>query len=137
MIALLCGDKGSGKTKRLIEMANNDTKSCKGDIVFIDADNSQVLNLKHKVRLVNAMEFNINNIEKFHGFLCGIIGNNYDVEKIYVDGLYKIIKPIEMAEEGFVKLIESLSNKYNTSFVISVSCNDDNVPEHLQKYVIK
>ena len=137
MIALLCGDKGSGKTKRLIEMANDDIKSCKGDIVFVDADNSQILNLKHKVRLVNAMEFNIDNIDKFHGFLCGIIGNNYDVEKIYIDGLYKIIKPTEMAVGRFVNLIEALSNKYNTRFVISASCNEADVPEYLQKYVIK
>lgn len=88
MIKLLCGTKGSGKTKRLIDMANSEMKSGNGNIAFIDVDDNHIFSLDYSVRLINAMEFNINNIESFYGFLCGIIGMNYDVEKIYVDGIY-------------------------------------------------
>ena len=137
MIALVCGEKGSGKTKKLIEMANDDIKSCKGDIVFIDANKSKIYDLKHEIRLINAMEFDISNIDKFHGFLCGIIGNNFDIEKIYVDGIYKLIKPEELATDAFVNLIESLSENYGTSFILSASSTEDNIPVHLKKYIFK
>ena len=39
MIRVIMGDKGSGKTKRLIDMTNEALKSEHGNIIFIDDDN--------------------------------------------------------------------------------------------------
>ena len=39
MIQVIAGKKGSGKTKRLIDMANKSAQESKHDIVFIDDDN--------------------------------------------------------------------------------------------------
>ena len=38
MIQVIAGKKGSGKTKRIIDMANLATRDSKHDIVFIDDD---------------------------------------------------------------------------------------------------
>ena len=39
MIQVIAGKKGSGKTKRIIDMANQASQESKHDIVFIDDDN--------------------------------------------------------------------------------------------------
>lgn len=91
MVKFILGPKGSGKTKWLIDKANEDIKKGNGNIIFVDVDDNHIFSLNYGVRLINAMEFNIKNIESFYGFLCGIIGRDYDVEKIYVDSIYKII----------------------------------------------
>ena len=92
MVKLILGEKGSGKTKWLIDNANKDMKEGNGNIAFIDVDDDHIFTLNYNVRLINAMEFNILDVESFYGFLCGLIGMDYDVEKIYVDSIYKIIK---------------------------------------------
>ena len=91
MVNLICDKVGAGKTKRLINLANDSVKDCKGDIVYIQHNNKHMLDLKHQIRFINAMEFEIKNLEGFHGFLCGIISEDYDIEKVFIDGVYKLI----------------------------------------------
>ncbi len=81
MVNFILGPQGSGKTKWLIQRANKDMKEGNGNIIFIDVDDNHIFSLDSSIRLINAMEFNIRNIESFYGFLCGIIGSDYDVEK--------------------------------------------------------
>lgn len=135
MIKLLCGTKGSGKTKRLIDMANSEMKSGNGNIAFIDVDDNHIFSLDYSVRLINAMEFNINNIESFYGFLCGIIGMNYDVEKIYVDGIYNLIDIKIENLESLVKSLETISKKFNTDFYIGLDYTVEEIPESLKSIV--
>ena len=61
MIQVVAGKKGSGKTKRIIDMANLATKDSKHDIVFIDDDNRYMFDLRHEVRFINASEYDIAN----------------------------------------------------------------------------
>jgi len=135
MIKLLCGTKGSGKTKRLIDMANSEMKSGNGNIAFVDVDDNHIFSLDYSVRLINAMEFNINNIESFYGFLCGIIGMNYDVEKIYVDGIYNLIDIKIENLESLVKSLETISKKFNTDFYIGLDYTVEEIPESLKSIV--
>lgn len=134
MVKFICGTKGSGKTKYLIEMANEDIKKGNGNIAFIDVDDNHIFSLDYSVRLINAMEFNINSIESFYGFLCGIIGMDYDVEKVYVDGIYKII---DMKPEALVYLKEALEKitvKFNTDFYIGLDYTMEELPSSLKEY---
>ena len=39
MIEIICGEKGTGKTKRIISLANGVSDQAKGSMVFIDDDN--------------------------------------------------------------------------------------------------
>lgn len=40
MIQVIFGKKGSGKTKRILDMANASVKEAKGNVLFIDDDKS-------------------------------------------------------------------------------------------------
>ncbi len=134
MIKFVSGARGTGKTKRLIDMANNDAEQIAGKVVFIDADNSHMLHLNHKVRYINAMEYNIDNIDTFRGFLCGIIAEDYDVEKIYIDGFCKII---DVTSEELQGLIKRKIHKYNINFIISIDSDLIKLPEEMKDLVIQ
>lgn len=46
MVQLIYGTKGSGKTKRLIDMANAEMAETKGNIVFMDDDKRYMYDVK-------------------------------------------------------------------------------------------
>ena len=50
MIQVIFGKKGSGKTKRILDMANASVKEAKGNVLFIDDDKSYTLSLKPQIR---------------------------------------------------------------------------------------
>ena len=91
MIQVICGKKGSGKTKRILDMANTATQDSKHDIVFIDDDNRYMFDLRHEVRFINASEYELNNDQMFTGFLCGLVAQNFDMGLICIDAFKKLI----------------------------------------------
>ena len=137
MVKFILGPKGSGKTKWLIDKANEDIKEGNGNIIFIDVDDNHIFSLNYAVRLINAMEFNIRNLESFYGFLCGIIGRDYDVKKIYVDSIYKVI-PLEIQDlEKLKGDLELISEKFETEFYINVEYMLEDMPEGLKDNCIE
>ena len=56
MIRIIYGKKGSGKTKKIIDAANEAVKYSTGELVFIDDDNRYMYDLRHEIRFVNATE---------------------------------------------------------------------------------
>ncbi|WP_427340115.1 hypothetical protein [Caloranaerobacter sp. DY30410] len=136
MVKLVCGKKGTGKTKRLIKMANEDVKEPLGDIVFIDSDVKHMLDLNHKIRYINAMEFEVKGIEMFHGFLCGLIAEDYDIEKIYIDAVYKIADIDLSLLQKYIQRLENLANKFKVDFILSLNVEEKDIPENIKKYVI-
>ncbi|MBU5310565.1 hypothetical protein KQI38_00870 [Tissierella carlieri] len=137
MVKLILGEKGSGKTKWLIDNANKDMKEGNGNIAFIDVDDDHIFTLNYNVRLINAMEFNILNVESFYGFLCGLIGMDYDVEKIYVDSIYKIIKLDISNLEKLVKDLTVICEKFETEFFINIDYTMEEIPDYLKEYCIE
>ena len=91
MIRVIFGEKGAGKTKRIIDMANESIKTAKGSIVFIDDDNQYMFELKHSIRFVDASEFHIDGPKMFYGFLSGIAAQDFDLEYLFIDGFLKIV----------------------------------------------
>lgn len=57
MIQVIFGKKGSGKTKRILDMANASVKEAKGNVLFIDDDKSYTLSLKPQIRFIDASEY--------------------------------------------------------------------------------
>jgi len=70
MIQILAGEKGQGKTKRLIEMANEASKTIDGNVVFIDDDSRHMYDLHYGIRFVETSKFKICDYEVFIGFIC-------------------------------------------------------------------
>lgn len=136
MIQVVAGKKGSGKTKRIIDMANLATKDSKHDIVFIDDDNRYMFDLRHEVRFINASEYDISSDQMFMGMLCGIVAQNFDLGLICIDAFKKLIKNDLNTTEWFFQRLESISQKHDVNFAISVSADESELPEFIKKYVI-
>ena len=134
MIQVIFGKKGSGKTKRILDMANASVKEAKGNVLFIDDDKSYTLSLKPQIRFIDASEYAVKGKAPFYGFLAGILAGNYDISVIYVDAFLKLAEPAELVD--FFAQLERLVANAQCDLVISFSEDAENVPESIRKYQI-
>lgn len=135
MVELLIGKKGTGKTKVLIDRVNSAAGEASGNVVFVSNDTSRnMYDIKTGVRMYDTSEFDVNSWEEFFGFLCGIISGNFDITNIFVDGTLKIVNHSLDGFEDFLKRVEQIGDKFNISFVMSVSVDADTAPDYIKKY---
>ena len=139
MIQVILGDKGSGKTKRLIDLTNDALKTQHGNIIFIDDDKRYMYDLRHEIRFGDASEYPAAykcTASEFLAFVCGMLSADFDLSLISVDAFKKLVKtPLDDIEmEQFFEKLERVSNAHNCSFVLSISSNEDEVPEYIRKY---
>ena len=69
MLKLIVGTKGSGKTKTMIDMINNATKTTSGNIVVIEKSMKLTTEINHAARLLDADEYDINGADMLYGLL--------------------------------------------------------------------
>ena len=137
MIEIICGEKGKGKTKELLNKVNSSVKGKEGSIVYLDKSQKHMYELNNQVRLINVMDYPIDNCDEFLGFICGIISQDNDLEEMYLDS-FLTIASID-TEADILRAIEKLdviSEKYKVRFVLSVSKDKDKLPECAKAKVI-
>lgn len=133
MIKLITGPKGSGKTKQLIDMINENLNVVKGNIVCIEKGMQETHNINAAVRLIDVDEYKISNLDAFYGFFAGVLAGNYDIEQIYVDGLLKVIgKDLEALGVLLEKIDAIAADKM---VAITVSAPVEELPESVKKYL--
>ena len=59
MIQLIVGGKGSGKTKKMIDMINDSAKTTPGNIVCIEKSMKLTYDIDHAARLIDVDEYKI------------------------------------------------------------------------------
>ena len=136
MVQLIYGTKGSGKTKRLIDMANAEMAETKGNIVFMDDDKRYMYDVKSQIRFVDVKEYNIDSAEKLYGFICGMLAQNFDIVSIYIDAFVKIVGKKAEECEKLVQKVEEIAEKNNVKAVINVSGDPNDAPEYMKKLMI-
>lgn len=130
MITLILGKKGSGKTKKLLDMCNEAVAQSKGNVIFIEKDTTLTYNLSHKVRLVAADEYAVRGFDSFYGYIAGMCAGNYDITDVFVDSALKIGGGLE-GLLGFVEKLKALSDMANTNVVLSISADPSEIPEEI------
>lgn len=121
MVSIICGEKGKGKTKVILEKVNKAAESANGNIVFVDGDNSHMYELKNSIRLVNTSEYNVNGADEFYGFIAGIISADHDLEELYIDRLLVVAGIDEAGVENILTKINKIAEQNNVKCTISVS----------------
>lgn len=134
MIQVFCGKRGSGKTKALIGLANDKVSESKGHVVYIDDDKRPLLQLDKAIRFVDASEFDLNQGKSFYAFLCGMISEDYDIDTIFIDGLFNIVDLVNEEAALLFSSLEKISNKNNIDFYINVT-EVEGMPDIVKKYV--
>ena len=136
MIQIIAGKKGSGKTKRLINMTNDTAKTSSSSVVFLDKDNSYMFDVDRAVRFVNVNDYHVSNSDMFLGFLGGMLASNYDVGVIFVDAFIKLTHTELADAKPIIDTLEELGEKHRVKFVLSVSEDPTLLPEFMKGYVI-
>ena len=136
MIQIIAGKKGSGKTKRLINMTNDTAKTSSSSVVFLDKDNSYMFDVDRAVRFVNVNDYHVSNSDMFLGFLGGMLASNYDVGVIFVDAFIKLTHTELANAKPIIDTLEELGEKHRVKFVLSISEDPALLPEYMQGYVI-
>ena len=132
-VAFMAGQKGEGKTRKIIEMANNEAKVTDGHLVFVDDDKRHIYDLHRDIRFVETGRGLLSNHREFTGFILGILSQNSDIKHIYVDGLNNIIKTVD--NESLLKLqarMEAIAKVDDVSFTISVNWEKDSLPDEIK-----
>ena len=134
MIHVVFGETGTGKSRRLIEMANDSLDGAKGTLVFVSYDDQYMYGLKRNIRFIDASEYCISDPKMLFGFVAGIAAQDFDLEKIYIDELSKIARQPSETFETFFAELEAFSNKREIEIVISMSGERDTAPAFMAKY---
>ena len=135
MIEIICGEKGTGKTKRIISLANDVSDKAKGSMVFIDDDNSYMYDLGYSIRFINVADYALNDPDMFLGFLCGLCASDFDLEYVFVDRFENVIKA-ELGElKGFFEQLDKLAGQHSLHIVLSVSKGEEILPEFMRPYI--
>lgn len=136
MIRIITGQTGEGKTKKMIDCANEIVSSLKGHAVYIDSNTNHRLALSHQIRLVEASTFPLGSEHDFFGFLCGLLASNHDIEVVFIDELIKITHSHIHELTHLFDRIRLLSERYNVEFIIGASCSTKELPPPLTPYLI-
>ena len=135
MVSIIAGEKGKGKTKILLERANETVSKANGSVIYLDKSSKHMYELNNKIRLINVSEFPIMSEDGFVGFLAGLISSDHDIEAIFLDSFLKLAV-LEGADiTSTIDRIETLGEKYGITFVLSVSTDASNLPENAKKNV--
>ena len=139
MIQAVIGLKGSGKTKRMIDMANDALKVEHGNIVFIDDDKRYMYDLRHEIRFVDISEYiakDRRSADAFLSFVGGMLAANYDITLICVDAFYRLVNTDWADMEELFARLNALSEAHHCTFLLSLSADPATLPEFITKYAI-
>ena len=131
MISLIIGNKGSGKTKRIIDMANEAVATSNGSVVCVEKGKKLIYDVNHKARLCDTDSYSINGFDAFYGFLAGLCAANYDITDVFVDATFKIGGRDYEQFADFIISIAKISEDCSTNYVFTVSCDESDLPERI------
>lgn len=126
MVKLLIGHKGTGKTKQMINLANDQIEDSKGSIIFINKNSRLMYDLKYRIRVICMEDFeHITNSDEYIGFIYGIISSDHDIETIYIDSILKHADFSLGDLPEFLERLSAISNNYGMNFVVSLSAEKE------------
>ena len=126
MVKLLVGHKGTGKTKQMIDLANEQVETSKGSIIFINKNSRLTYDLKYRIRVVCMEDYeHITNSDEYIGFIYGIISSDHDIETIFIDSILKHADFSLGDLPEFLERLQDISKNYGMDFVVSLSAEKE------------
>ncbi len=132
MVTLIIGKKGTGKTKKLIALANDTAASSTGNVVVLEKGAKLTYDITHKARLIDTDQYAITGYDMLFGFISGICAGNYDVTDILVDSTFKICPTAVKGLEEFIVKVNKLVEEANTNITFLISAAEADLPEGLK-----
>jgi len=128
MVNLLIGQKGSGKTQKMIDLANAKVKDCNGNVVFIKKTHRDTASVSFDIRTICLDDIPaISNTDAYVGFLYGMSSANHDIECVFIDALLKHADLTLEAVPAFVAKLNQITADCNIDFYVSLSADKADV----------
>ena len=134
MIKLIVGTKGSGKTKTMIDLINEATKTATGNVVVIEKSMQLTTSINHAARLVDVDEYKINGAEMLYGFVAGVLAGNYDITEMFIDGIMKVCGHDLEAAGRVLNAINAIAGD-SVNVTVTVSADVNSLPESIKKFL--
>ena len=135
MVNLLIDHKGSGKTNMMVDKANASLNEVNGSVVFINKNHRLMYDLKYRIRVVCMEDFEeVTNVDEYIGFLYGIISQDHDIERVFIDSILKHADVKLEDLPGFFERLQTISEKYDIDFYVSVSADREELGACVEKY---
>lgn len=135
MIQIICGPKGSGKTKKIIDLANGAVASAKGHLIFITDTKRYMYDLKREIRFIDVSDYAVAGEEALCGFVKGAVAGSYDNEYVFLDGIARIAGKNLKDMAQFFYMLEKVSEMRNLKVYVTCSCAEEDLPEFTKKYL--
>ncbi|MCR5522584.1 MAG: hypothetical protein K6F64_02970 [Clostridia bacterium] len=131
MVNLIIGNKGSGKTKRLIDLVNQAVENSNGNVVCVEKERLLTYAVNYQARLVETDHYNVSGYDAFYGFLSGIVAGDHDITDVLVDATLKIGGRDYDALCIFLKKVSELSNIADQDFTFTISADESDLPSEI------
>ena len=136
MVNLICGSKGSGKTSRIIDKANADVKTAKGDCIFVNDTDRYMYDVDRNIKLIDVTEYPVAGEEALLAFVCGLAASRSDLTNLYIDGASRIAGCGPDKMKKFYDELGKLADKLSLSVTVTVSATAEELPDFLLRYKI-
>ena len=135
MIKIIHGAKGTGKTKKLINAANDDVQSAKGLSVFITDNKRCMYDVNRNVRFIDVTDWAVAGEEALCGFIKGVAACNSDHEYLYLDGISRITGKGLKELAGIFYMLDKISTENEITITVTCSCDEADLPDFVKRYV--
>ncbi len=128
MVKLILGHKGSGKTKKLVELVNTAARESNGNVVCVEKESQLTYDVTSRARLTATDTFCIRDYASFYGFLCGICAGDHDITDIFVDATLRIGGRDYDELAKFLAKVNELSKIEEKNITFTVSADKEEIP---------
>ena len=135
MIKIIYGAKGTGKTKKLINAANDDVQNAKGLSVFITDNKRCMYDVNRNVRFIDVTDWAVAGEEALCGFIKGVAACNSDHEYLYLDGISRITGKGLNELAGIFYMLDKISAENEITITVTCSCDEADLPDFVKRYV--
>ena len=135
MVKVIMGLKGSGKTKKLVDLVAQAVENEQGDVICIEKDKKLTYDIPYRVRLIHASEYSFGSYDFFKGFISGLHAGNYDITHVFIDNFFKLLDDTDADKvSDFLGWLEAFSSKENVKFTISITADPEKTGDNIKKY---
>ncbi len=131
MIKLIIGNKGTGKTKKLIDLVNTTVSASNGSVVCVELGDTLTFSISHKVRLIDVKNYSISGYGEYYALLSGICAGNHDVTHVFGDATLRIGTRDYEELTDFLARVKELSEQNDADFIFTVSCDEADLPARI------
>jgi len=135
MVSLIVGHKGAGKTKMMIDFANDRARDSDGRVVFVNKNHRLMYDLVHQIRVVCMEDYEeITNSDEYVGFLYGIISGDHDIEAIFIDSILKHADVHKDDIPEFLARLKVISQQHDIDFIVSLSADLEELSDDVSDF---